>query len=507
MSKIKASEKESKQEKTTNAKKVNTSFWYSGNHIIKIWEQYLKSSDSGIKFYNNNQPSLVTLFSQQNQLSQSIEHAIVTKVDGTPYINHYGESITICGELSQVKKSELPNRLKEIIDQINSYNANQGDKTKITHHTIIFPYQPIGGHWNLGKITFDIKGDKAEDPIISLYEPYGPKYKDRTDKFLSTIKSSELFSVSALGDTAKCQQQKDGDGTSCGAITAENGKEFLIAATKNNTPEIEEKKGELLKKTYAVGAYNLRKVHIDEIDGIDGQEEFLKVQLRNQSYNSNVDKKNVLENHKNVKSLLESTIQKETYSWVSDLLRHMQTSKDSSDEVLRTKLELFRGFIMHHDLDQQDEQSYISPMLLEYNKGDLEWKTGAMELIDSLNIPNQPANSNKGKSVKTVDGVAVGKEDKSQKPNPKTDEKKSKDKKLDIPSQQDKKSVDNKSLPDTKTDVKSKNVETGSITPTTVLSVKKSPVNAEDLKHKLEEYSNKIKDEVKIQQVDSEIRN
>ena len=248
---------------------VNRNYWYGGNDIIKIWENFLKKELDGELCYRTESGNRASLFgegSQEIQMAQQSEFAIIFK-DKNLYKNHLGKSITISGE---VTKRQLQSRIKDVLRQIKNYNDSVEEGLKITNHQVIAPYNS-GGHWLLIKLDITISGKKV---IIEQYDPYGiGKRIEFNFNIRNPIEEIEVpEKIDGRLDWNKKQQH---DSTSCGAITAENGKQFLQSTNVSN----------YLNNDYRHGAKQLRIQHIQEINN----EIFNKRQREDAFYNAQGD--------------------------------------------------------------------------------------------------------------------------------------------------------------------------------------------------------------------------
>ena len=250
--------------------KPNPKFYYSGHHIVKIWEQYLKNGENGIKFlvYDTNE-ELKDEESIFIDLSQQKEVALVLNNRSSLYKNSSNQSITLCGEIDHDSKGV--ENIEFALNQIKKYN--QDNELKVNDHIIIFPYHVTSNHWNLGVISLNVNNDKEfNNATLSVYEPFGGSLANLT--LLNYISSNtQLKDISPVKSENHIKQQSDS--SACGAITAENGKDFLN----------KEKKSSYLSKIYTKGAKDLRKAHMDEI----GSEDFNMEQNKNKNYNAKGD--------------------------------------------------------------------------------------------------------------------------------------------------------------------------------------------------------------------------
>jgi hypothetical protein len=359
---------------TRKVEKPNTEFLYRGNDIVKLWEQYLKSLNQTIKFYLGDEGYVGSIF---NGLAQNKEVAIVTNPDNTPYQNKDGKTITLCGEINYKgadvvdKSTFIEIRIREVIEQIKSYNDGASHGTKITNHIVIFPYHTGPLHWNLGQIElkFNQNDNSLLEAYINIYEPYGGQasgYKD----LIKDINSLDAFNIvkirqeEAVGLLIKQQY----DSSSCGAITAENGKEFLKHQADENN---------LLNLPYTPGASKLRERHIQEIN----EEAFFIAQRDNKAYAAKGDKS--IEHQFEITQLLKKLIQKSENDWIKQVIILTQAQED---DVIRDNLDLFKQFLIQLDLSD-DTNSKISGSILRPNGS---FKEGAIDLIKTLawNINN-----------------------------------------------------------------------------------------------------------------------
>ena len=359
---------------TRKVEKPNTEFLYRGNDIVKLWEQYLKSLNKSIKFYLGGEGYVGSIF---NGLAQYKEVAIVTNPDNTPYQNKDGKTITLCGEINYKgadvvgKSTFIEIRIREVIDQIKSYNDGASHGTKITNHIVIFPYHTGPLHWNLGQVElkFNQNGSSLLEAYINIYEPYGGQasgYKD----LIKDINSLDAFNIVKIVQEEAIEPliKQQYDSSSCGPITAENGKEFLKHQADENN---------LLKLPYTPGASKLRERHIQEIN----EEAFFVAQRDNKPYVAKGDKS--IENQFEITQLLKKLIQKSENDWIKQVIILTQAQED---DVVRDNLDLFKQFLIQLDLSD-DTNSKVSGSILRPNGS---FKEGAIDLIKTLawNINN-----------------------------------------------------------------------------------------------------------------------
>jgi len=376
---------------TRKVEKPNTGFLYRGNDIVKLWEQYLKSLNPTIKFYLGDEGYVGSIF---NGLAQNKEVAIVTNPDNTPYQNKDGKTITLCGEINYKgadvvdKSTFIETRIREVIEQIKSYNDEASHETKIINHIVIFPYHTGPLHWNLGQIELKFNQDDSSllEAYINIYEPYGGQasgYKD----LIKDINSLDAFNIVKIEqeETVEPLIKQQYDSSSCGAITAENGKEFLKHQADENN---------LLKLPYTPGASELRERHIQGIN----EEAFFIAQRDNKAYAAKGDKS--IEHQFEITQLLKKLIQKPENDWIKQVIILTQAEED---DIIRDNLDLFKQFLIQLDLSD-DTNVKISGNILRLNGS---FKEGAIDLIKTLawNINNSRDFSNNNSSNKEQSSV------------------------------------------------------------------------------------------------------
>ena len=341
----------------SKAKIANPQFYYRGNDIVKLWEQYLKTNlgneGQDVKFFVSSEDTVNSMF---NELAQVKEMAIVLNLDNTLYKNKDGSSVTLCGEINYTSE-DIKEKIAQVLDQLKEYN-NSHEENKITDHIIIFPYHAGPLHWNLGRIVLTMQDDSINDFKIAVYEPFGGKSSDE-DKILKQIVdvgNKEAFKI----DNIKQQN----DASSCGAITAEDGKEFL---------KLNDDGDKLLEKIYRPGAKELRQKHIEEIN----LEVFSNAQLHNEAYEAKGDK--VVDNKAEIIEFLKNIIKNNDYAWVQDVLNNILL-QNQDDNVLRANLNLFKMFVVQLSISDTDNVDKCQAIL----NNSLEFQEGAVDLINAL---------------------------------------------------------------------------------------------------------------------------
>jgi hypothetical protein len=348
-------------------REANSTFLYAGNHIVKLWEQYLKSINKNIKLYTQGKVKDSIFL---NGLQQTVEVAMVLNNDHTPYRNKGGQTVTICGEINYEGDSAKDN-ISQAIEQIQSYNNTEAHKTKIINHIIIFPYHPNARHWNLGIIQLTLEDSKIKQVTINIYEPYGRGNIDGERYIQKTLKDLPELQGTEFTENKLDHKKQQHDNTSCGAISAENGKEFLKQKKNGNN---------FLEEIYDSGAEKLRQQHMQEIS----LPQFDKEQAENQEYEAQGDKP--IENEDSIVIVLLDLIQQPENNWVKPLLleiKELHANFNSSQQDNTNKnglLDEFKRFLNTNNSSGNLEETVLNKII----RGDGELQEGAFDLIIAL---------------------------------------------------------------------------------------------------------------------------
>lgn len=335
--------------------KVNTEFLYYGHHIIKVWEQYLKSKVDNLKFYIGRDGLDDNLF---DDLSQRHEVVLIT-TDGKPYLNKDNHSVTLCGEIDH-KGPTAGDNIKLAIEQIKSYFPYFAKS--IVNHIILFPYHPNDLHWNLGVIIlqFELIDNTPEitQATVNIYEPLGGQNCDDELRIRETLQSCVTreinYTINKLNHPA--QQQ---DSSSCGAISAQNGKEFLKPSAEAD---------DFLKIIYSKGAKELREDHLLEI----GSTTFNEIQFEK---HSEVKGNEYLANDNDLVQRLLIVIQGSQNDQIKQIIQLIVKNNVIDPSYLKQ----FKDFLIDHD--RANPKNLIAHKILEPND---ELKDGGIELIERL---------------------------------------------------------------------------------------------------------------------------
>ena len=245
---------------------VKESFCYSNNHIIKIWEEYLKTKDQNLKFTvqdleHNTSKDTDTLFIDTEGNNLSLQHEIAL----AKYKNSEGT------ELSTIILSELKKDASES-EKINAFLEIVKDKITDDTINVVYPCHVGSYHWNLGVIEIN-KINK--EYYVKLHEPLGGMPDEKCNLKIAGYNYKSADSQGSKYDIVNTKQQYDL--SSCGVIAAENGKAYLLPSEAENK--------ELLKKIYKNGASKERELHLNEMKLDDKtKENFLEQQNKVGNY-------------------------------------------------------------------------------------------------------------------------------------------------------------------------------------------------------------------------------
>ncbi|OJW70330.1 MAG: hypothetical protein BGO68_02550 [Candidatus Amoebophilus sp. 36-38] len=274
--------------------KVNTKTEYDEIMMLMVWDSYIRRPGN-IQYFISEKEYLETFFKDDGAgMAPRKKAGLLIKETNELYKNRFGNSVSICGPVDYKKnkaENAITTNLEVAIEQINKWNTNKTETdNKITNHIIVFPYHITPSHWALGLLELELnESNQLTGAEVKIYNPLpevGGAEVPITVKvaiealLINKIKVdisswkrliSEATKLTPEGEKY-LQQQNVEDGSSCGVISAENGKAFL----GNSEEEVKE----ILITEYDKGAEELRSRHIQEVD----REDFNKAQRNNKSY-------------------------------------------------------------------------------------------------------------------------------------------------------------------------------------------------------------------------------
>jgi hypothetical protein len=353
--------------------KVNGKYYYYAGDILKVWDCHLQ--ESKLCFYlniNGKEEILKSLFADRERLTPSRLAGIVInnndkkKSEGNNFAlqlfkHESGEhSISLC---DAVEPQEEMTSLEQAIEQINQWQVSQN--IKIQNHHIIFPYHQGPSHWNLGVLKLEFSNAGLIKAALEVYEPLyegvrlSPIFIAKTKACLKykTLEAKVIYT----------RQQRDS--TSCGPISAENGRSFLMG-------EVREKLL-LLEKRYPCNAEELRKSHIDLINS----ETFKQVQEDEQAFYAQIEAKNQAEDSNNIWIIYKKLItffeaqEAKIKGELSILCREHSGLKIYDDESQRAIYHQWKKFLTLYLSD---------PELLKKIIKEDKWQENAVDVLELL---------------------------------------------------------------------------------------------------------------------------
>eukprot|EP00347_Sterkiella_histriomuscorum_P016707 403352160 len=262
--------------------KVNTQSYYYEHQILKVWDQYIQNQ--GLYFWlSQTKDPVKTLFSQKNTMSLDKQAGILLKrgklhiVQNSSNTSHGSSnrymgslyqstkefeqySISVCGPVSYdvYERQASINDLIKAFKQINKWSLLQSQKIK--DHVIMFPYNFNGVHWCLGLIKMNFTTAYQLECAIEIYNPL-PQIGDRevNQELVEILQQTltKIYSKLRVKMTSQIPQRaitQQNDYTSCGVISAENGKDILDGSFNYRS------------QNYSRGAFQLRLKHLSEVN-------------------------------------------------------------------------------------------------------------------------------------------------------------------------------------------------------------------------------------------------
>lgn len=346
---------------------INTKAEYDENMILMVWDSYVKSQENlqysdGVQIFNSlfNKSSIEYGSNSMAPIKQS---GLLIKIDNANrvYINKLNKSVSICGPINNKPNSAedvVTANLRVAIEQIKQWNNHQNETSnKIKDHIIIFPYHITRGHWALGILQIKLdENNKLEEAKVRVFNPLPDcggrriskkAYNDIQALFAEIFESSL---VNLVSEESEYNKQQD-DGTSCGVISAENGKYFMVAESIGNVID------DLLKQTYPYGAENLRHSHIQEVRRKDFyQAQFNKPQQDPKFY--------IPSNYEELKSNFFKEIESLEASNKQEILQIIEGINNNTETNVAIKI---KTFIKEH-------QGNFKSVLSLFDTSDEDWK-------------------------------------------------------------------------------------------------------------------------------------
>ncbi len=304
----------------------NPDFLYRSNDILKVWAQYLKTKGTKFRIFDDSNGVVDDIFGKDDdglKLNDHSDHAVILNSDGSLYKNHKDFSVSIVDEVDYEPDSARSR--KRVIEKVLGDIANLDGDHIPTKHLVVFPYHVTHVHWNLGVISIDTSnsGEKLKDAKIeiSIFDPFGSEgsTKSAIDDWIKSLEGAGYKSVIS-GSENEDRKKQQNDGTSCGAITAENGKYFLDDNVFTLSP---------LKAVYVAGAIELRASHMEEIK----LQVFNKAQHENAEHNAYGDQDLSEDSKQKIRDHIKKCKDNNTYAHVTDLLQTLASNVDPLQEM------------------------------------------------------------------------------------------------------------------------------------------------------------------------------
>ncbi|KIE05189.1 hypothetical protein NF27_EL00010 [Candidatus Jidaibacter acanthamoeba] len=324
---------------------VNLDALYDESMMVKVWDSYIEKK--GLSYFcgkstHGVQDGMVnSLFVNLWSMSLVRNAGILINKNNSSLYKAPGSeqySISFCSSVDHIsqdnkvgKYNAITDNMKLALEQIEEWNKDNS-KEKIRKHIIQLPYHITPNHWCLGtlKLEFDEKGILI-NALVMIYNPApahgGTKVNKSAREGFEKI-SREVFDSNILTvinkDNYYSQQQNDS--TSCGVISAENGKGIIDG-------NIAEK----ISQLYLAGAKTIRLQHLNEVNN----EIFKLRQWENRAY---TEKETILHNnYEEIKKYFLAVIEQVEEIKRNDLIIQMENSIKENSSLEAKLLEFIRN--------------------------------------------------------------------------------------------------------------------------------------------------------------------
>ncbi len=236
---------------------ANAKAYYQEEFILKIWDTYIQKKH--LHFWiSDSDEKRPSLFSYLKGMNIAKNAGLLINANEQIYINSEGRSISICGPVDNIATDAfngITNDLDFAIKQV------QFKLSFIKNHTIIFPYHITAIHWVLGALYINYDGIENLEAILTIYNPLNQGNLEIKQKVLNEIKKiidhvfePNIVNINFKNEKVQFTGQQQ-DESSCGVITAENGKGIIDG-------QFNEKR----KIIYEAGAKSFLEQHLHEVD-------------------------------------------------------------------------------------------------------------------------------------------------------------------------------------------------------------------------------------------------
>ena len=257
---------------------ANEGSYYNEQQILKVWDVY--ATTKKLKYWFSNTEERASIFADANSMNIVKRSGLLLNEDGTLFVNESGKSVSISGPVDYMSNANyldgydgITNDINVALDQIREWNLEH-PQDNIASHTIIFPYHITVAHWGLGILSLNPDEQQAAGmQTIELYNPLpecgGTKISDQVTNEVLTSLRERLDAPNITLDNPEKSFKQQNDGTSCGVISAENGKDFIDGGSAKR-----------INAVYASGAQVLREKHLAEVSS----DRFTAMQSRNEEW-------------------------------------------------------------------------------------------------------------------------------------------------------------------------------------------------------------------------------
>jgi|GEM_PF-6676511 len=221
-------------------KDVRKSYLYDEVQILMVWNAHVRKELNCHFFcgqvHQATDGFVDTLlhFGQNNISLDGRGAGIVVSVNKRLYKTPNNQSVTVCGYVNYRQNlhgnvDDITVNLEKALNQIVKWN-NTYPTDQITSHLIIFPYQSSPNHWTLGKL--ELTHFNSLNASITIYDPFGGGHLSSDTSVFAKVENviKQVFAQTAarlIQTNNDKHSRQQFDSTSCGAITAENGKYFI----------------------------------------------------------------------------------------------------------------------------------------------------------------------------------------------------------------------------------------------------------------------------------------
>jgi len=244
---------------------VNTSSYYDEIQILKVWDVYVIKKN--LQYWTLGSEDWLTiertsLFNDMMNLGTEAGGILIKNDDRQIYLNSEGRSLSICGGVNNISIEKINSFSSITCNLERALKLIKIKKSEINlKHAVIFPYHITFCHWVLGVLHLYFDGQGNLECFVKIYNPSNHGGSEINEQVRSAFEKvvPEIFEIK-LPLVFKIQFEgtitnQQNDGSSCGAIAAENGKGIIDG-------EISEK----LKMIYEAGAKTLREKQLVEVN-------------------------------------------------------------------------------------------------------------------------------------------------------------------------------------------------------------------------------------------------